>query len=128
MRTKRTTAATLRARSAQTALMVCALALVGLTWTTSAVGSLRGYEVDVGVMCLFVAAVTLVLIQLRLKAAWMGAGFLLAAIGREFLHARSNTELDEGAGLSLATAAALFTLVVLIADLFLNIHERPEGP
>ena len=111
-----------RKRVAQLAAAVAGAA-VFLPWETGA-GAMRGLDADEGRIALIVALITIVLIQIGWRPAWMGSGFALAIAGRRLLTGLGD-DPGPGIGLWVAAAAALVATALLFADMFMTIDRRP---
>ena len=112
-----------RKRVAQLAVAAI-VAATFLPWETGA-GAVRGLDVDEGRIALVVALVTIVLLQIGWRPAWMGAGFALAIVGRLLLTTLGD-DPGPGTGLWVAAAAALAATALLFVDMFTTIDRRPS--
>jgi len=106
-------------------LVVVAVALIALTWTSASDGSasIRALDHGVGIVVLIMVAASLVLIQLRLPPAWTGPGFVVAALGRELFVASDRAGVEPGAGLWVGMIGAFAATGLLITDFFSTIGE-----
>ena len=97
-----------------------------LPWhTTAAEGgteSVQGIAVNDGQLVLVVSLVTVGLIQVGWRPAWIGPGFAGAITIRKIL----DSETDPASGLWIAAAASLVAVVLLIWDLFANVSASDE--
>ena len=85
---------------------------------------MRGLDADEGRIALIAALITIVLIQIGWRPAWMGSGFALAIAGRRLLTGLGD-DPGPGIGLWVAAAAALAATALLFADMFMTIDRRP---
>ena len=92
-----------------------------LPWQTtvgeSGTESVQGIDVNGGQLVLVVCLVTIGLVQVGWRPAWIGVGFGAAIAIRELL----NNEADSAWGLPIAAAACLVAVVLLVWDMFANI-------
>ena len=90
-----------------------------LPWGELADGeSPQGIELTEGVLVLVASVLTVALIQVGLRPAWMGAGFVVAVLGRQ-LFSDDVKELGIGllSGLAFSVVAASLLITVLLQDL-----------
>ncbi len=109
-----------RRRIAQ-AFAAIAAAGIFLPWQTT-VGtngteSVQGTSVNEGQIVFVVCLITIGLIQLSWRPAWIGVGFAGAIAIRELL----NDEADPASGLWIAAAASLVAVVLLIWEMFASV-------
>jgi hypothetical protein len=118
-------------RIAQVCAVVAAAAMF-LPWhTTAAEGgteSVQGIAVNDGQLVLVVSLVTVGLIQVGWRPAWIGPGFAGAITIRKIL----DSETDPAAGLWVAAAVSLVAVVLLIWDMFAGVsasggEDKPPG-
>ncbi len=79
--------------------------------------SVQGIDVNGGQLVLVVCLVTIGLVQVGWRPAWIAVGFGAAIAIRELL----NNEADTAWGLPIAAAACLVAVVLLVWDMFANI-------
>lgn len=116
---------TVRKRVAQLAAAVVVAAMF-LPWEAGA-GAMRGLDVDEGPIVVIVALITIVLVQIGWRPAWIGAGFVVAVAGRRLLTALGD-DPGPGIGLWVAAVAALAATALLFADMFMTIdRSSPES-
>lgn len=113
---------TVRRRVAQLSAAAAAVAMF-LPWEAGA-GAVRGLDTDEGRIVLIVALITVVLVQIGWRPAWIGAGFVVAVAGRRLLTMLGD-DPGPGIGLWAAAAAALVAAALLFADMFMTIDRRP---
>ena len=118
-------------RVAQVCAGVAAAAMF-LPWhTTAAEGgteSVQGIAVNDGQLVLVVSLVTVGLIQVGWRPAWIGAGFAVAITIRRIL----DSETDPASGLWIAAATSVVAVVLLVWELFANVtasgdEDKPGG-
>lgn len=90
--------------------------------------SVRGIAVNDGQLVLVMSLVTVGLIQVGWRPAWIGAGFAGAITIRKVLDGGT----DPASGLWIAAAASVLAAVLLIWDMFINVSagggsERTGG-
>ena len=109
-----------RKRIAQACAAVAAVATF-LPWQASAgesgTESVQGISVDGGQLVLVVCLVTIGLVQVGWRPAWIGAGFGAAIAIRELLREGS----DPAWGLPVVTAACLVAVALLAWEMFSNV-------
>ena len=116
-----------RKRVAQLAAVVAGAA-VFLPWEASSgpeAPTVQGLDTDEGRIVLIVALVTVVLVQIGWRPAWIGAGFVLAIAGRRLLAALGDDPGGPGLGLWVAVAAAVAAAALLVVDMFTTIDRSP---
>ena len=103
-----------------------------LPWHTAAADggteSVRGVAVNDGQLVLVVSLITVGLIQVGWRPAWIGAGFAGAITIRKIL----DGETDPASGLWIAAAVSLVAVVLLIWDMFAGVSAsggegKPPG-
>ena len=96
-----------------------------LPWQTGtdedAAESVQGINADKGQIVLVVCLVTIGLIQVGWRPAWIGAGFAGAIMVREILYLSGDGGPDPASGLWIASAACAAALVLLVWDLFAGV-------
>ncbi len=115
-----------RKRVAQVCGAVAALATF-LPWQTT-VGDngaepVLGTSVSEGQLVLVVGLVTVGLVQVGWRPAWIGAGLIAAITGRAIL----DSGADPASGLWIAAAAAVLAAVLLIWEMFANVTPGSDG-
>ncbi len=98
--------------------------LVGPTSAQSE--SVSGFDVNEGQLVFIVSLVTVGIIQLGVRAAWMGSGFVVAIAGRQLLDYLGEDFIDPGVGLWIGTLAAIAAAVLLLMDMVANVERAPE--
>ncbi len=113
---------------------VCAAAAgaaVLMPWYTNAglsgTGSVRGIEAGVGRLLLAVCIVTIALVQIGWRPAWIGAGFAGAMAVREVIDPSGIGSPDPGSGLWVAIIASAVAVVLLVWDMFSGVSEGGAG-
>jgi len=101
--------------------LLVAIGAMFLTWSTEGVGRV-GTDTGEGQFVALVALVTMLLVQIGWRPAWMGTGVIVATLGRQLLLLGS----DAGVGLYLGVVSAVVAGAVLIAEMFAGI-ERPAA-
>lgn len=120
-----------RKRIAQVCGAVAALATF-LPWQTTAgssgAGSVAGTSTSAGQLVLVVCLITVGLVQVGWRPAWIGVGFGAATAIRELF----DREADPAWGLGIAIAACLVAAVLLVWDMFANVSapgdDAGDGP
>lgn len=115
-----------RKRVAQLAAAAAAAAMF-LPWEAGSgpeTPTVQGLDTDEGRIVLIVALITVVLVQIGWRPAWIGAGFVVAVAGRRLLSALGD-DPGPGIGLWVAAVAALAATALLFADMFMTIDRRP---
>lgn len=117
---------TVRRRVAQlsAAAIVAAMFLPWEAGSGSEAPAVRGLDTDEGRVVVIVALITVVLVQIGWRPAWIGAGFVVAVAGRRLLTMLGD-DPGPGIGLWVAAAAALAAAALLFADMFMTIDRRP---
>lgn len=116
-----------RSRIAQACAAVAG-ATVFLPWYTNAgllgsAGSVRGIEAGVGRVFLVVCIVTIALVQIGWRPAWIGIGFAGAIAVREMLDPSWTGTPDPGSGLWVAIIAAAVAVVLLVWEMFAGVAD-----
>ena len=97
-----------------------------LPWQTTAsesgTESVQGIGANGGQLVLVVCLVTIGLIQVGWRPAWIGVGFAGAIAIRELL----NDEADPAVGLPIAAAACLVAVVLLIWEMFASVSASGD--
>lgn len=108
------------------ALLVAVAGSVFLTWVSTPSGeSTVGIDFSEGRLTAIIAVITIGVIQLGLRPAWIGNGLIVAVLGRELGRTSGSSGLDPGAGLWLGLVLAVASLGLLIWDLFSSIDRSP---
>lgn len=109
-----------RRRIAQVCGVVAAL-VTFLPWQTTTgengAESVLGTSTSAGQLVLVVCLITVGLVQVGWRPAWIGVGFSAAAAVRELF----DSEADPAWGLAIAVAACLVATVLLVWDMFANV-------
>lgn len=102
-----------------------------LPWQTAVteggVESVAGTSTSAGQLVLVVCLVTVGLVQVGWRPAWIGAGFGAATAIRELF----DREADPAWGLGVVIAACVVATVLLVWDMFANVAapgDDPAGP
>lgn len=102
-----------------------------LPWQTAVteggVESIAGTSTSAGQLVLVVCLVTVGLVQVGWRPAWIGAGFGAATAIRELF----DREADPAWGLGVVIAACVVATVLLVWDMFANVAapgDDPAGP
>lgn len=102
-----------RARFVPQALLAVTAASVFLPWRqTVDQETLRGVELGEGPLVLIAAAFSIALVQVGLRPAWMGPGFIVAVLGRQVLTGVAPDSLQYGVVITLVLAVAAAGLLV----------------
>ena len=117
-----------RKRIAQVCVAAAAAAMF-LPWQTTDNGteSVQGTAVNDGQIVLVVCLITVGLIQVGWRPAWISAGFAGAITVREILSLSSNGGPDPASGLWIAAAASVVAVVLLVWDMFTGVSAK-GGP
>ncbi len=112
---------------------VVAGAAVFLPWYANAglVGAdtVRGISAGIGRLLLVVCIVTIALVQISWRPAWIGAGFAGAIAVREILNPSGIGSPDPGLGLWIAAIASAVAVVLLVWDMFAGVRGNyGSGP
>ena len=117
---------TVRRRVAQLSAAAIVAAMF-LPWEAGAgpeASTVQGFDTDEGRIVVIVALLTIVLVQIGWRPAWIGAGFVVAVAGRRLLTVLGD-DPGPGIGLWVAVAAALAAVALLFADMFMTIDRSP---
>ena len=99
-----------------------------LPWETGGAKTSTGFAVDDGKVVFLALLITLVLIQVKFRPAWTGAGFAAAVAGRAILNLSDSGPPDLGIGLVIVALAALGAAVLLLWDLFAAVSASAPSP
>ena len=105
-----------RAHLAQLCLVIAVASLL-LPWETGDTET-NGFGVNDGQVAFLALLITFVLIRVKFRPAWCGAGFVAAVAGRAMLNLSDSGPPDLGIGVIIVAAAALAAAVLLLWDLF----------
>lgn len=98
-----------------------------LPWQQSNIGAepapeqLQGIDVSEGTLVLVAAVLTIGFIQVGLRPAWMGAGFIVAVLGRQVFAGTG----DPGIGAILGLLFAAIAGAILLNDLVRGVQGGP---
>ena len=111
-----------RKRGAQVCAAAAVVAVL-LPWhsATDGISSTPGTGVDEGRIVFIICLITIVLIHVGWRPAWIGAGFAGAITVREILDLSGSGEPDPAYGLWITGAACLAAVILLIWDMFASI-------
>ena len=113
-----------RKRIAQVCMAVAAAAMF-LPWHTTAseggAESVQGTGVNGGQLVLVVGLITVGLIQVGWRPAWIGAGFAGAIAVKELIDLAGIDGSDPASGLWIAAAASIVAVVLLVWDMFTGV-------
>ncbi|MYB03638.1 MAG: hypothetical protein F4011_06770 [Acidimicrobiaceae bacterium] len=116
-----------RKRIAQVCGAVAAL-VTFLPWQTTAgengAESVLGTSTSAGQLVLVVCLITVGLVQVGWRPAWIGVGFSAATAIRELF----DSEADPAWGLAIAIVACLVATVLLVWDMFANVGQAGDKP
>ena len=116
-----------RKRIAQVCGAIAALAAF-LPWQTTAgasgVETVAGTSTSAGQIVLVVCLITVGLVQVGWRPAWIGVGFAAAVTIRELF----NSEADPAWGLAIAVPACLVAGVLLVWEMFASVSAPEDGP
>ncbi len=114
-------------RLAQACVLIVGIA-VFLPWQAGtivdAAESVRGLQTDEGPMVVVVCLITIALIQVGWRTAWIGAGFVAAISGRTLINLIGAETGDAAVGLWIATLASVTGAALLIVDMFAGVSRR----
>jgi len=110
-------------RLAAQILMLLVVAAMFATWASSELtnASVTGIDADAGRLAIVGSLVTIALVQLNQRPAWVVAGFTVAVLAREFFELSGSDGVQVGSGLSGAVVLALAATAVLAWDLFASV-------
>ena len=101
-----------------------------LPWQTGsdadATEAVRGISTDQGQVVLVVSLLTIGLIQVGWRPAWIGSGFAVAIMVRAILNLSENGP-DPDSGLWVAVVASAMAAVLLIWNMFADLAARSGG-
>ena len=97
--------------------MIAVVSLL-LPWETGGAKTLTGFAVDDGKVVFLALLITLVLIQVKFRPAWTGAGFAVAVSGRAILNLSDTGPPDVGIGPVIVALAALAAAILMLWDMF----------
>ena len=103
--------------------MLAAVA-VFLPWKETAAQSAAGTQLGVGRVVFIVSLVTVALIQVRWRPAWIGAGFVVAVNARGIFELAGSDTSEIGPGLWLSTVTALAAAALLVWDMFAGVAAQ----
>ena len=98
--------------------LVIAIVSLLLPWETGGTKTSTGFAVDDGKVVFLALLITLVLIQVKFRPAWTGAGFAVAVSGRAILNLSDTGPPDVGIGPVIVALAALAAAVLMLWDMF----------
>ena len=103
--------------------MLLVVAAMFATWASSELtnASVTGIDADAGRLAIVGSLVTIALVQLNQRPAWVVAGFTVAVLAREFFELSGSDGVQVGSGLSGAVVLALAATAVLAWDLFASV-------
>ena len=94
--------------------------------------TVRGISAGIGQLLLVVSIVTIALVQIDWRPAWIGAGFAGAIAVREILDPSADGTPDPGIGLWITVIGAAVAVVLLGWNMFAGVAEDdgsgPDGP
>ncbi len=106
-------------------MVLVAASMVLAFRTATAGGSVSGLSVPEGRVVALAGLATVLLIQMKLRPAWMGAGFTLAVLGRQAISYQGSNTLGSGLGLWLGILFAACALVLLVQGMFASMGGEP---
>lgn len=124
------------------AVVVVAMALpwastVIASSATGASPALRGFQVGPGQLVILAALASIAVIELGWRPAWMGAGLVVAVLGREFIALTDTktvatsdavtTYSGSGAAIYVGMAAGVSALIILIWHMFSEVAANAPG-
>ena len=105
--------------------MAVATAAMFLPWhtTTTEIGTepVQGTGVNQGQLVLVVGLITVGLIQVGWRPAWIGAGFVGAVAVKELIDLAGIDGSDPASGLWIAAAASIVAVILLVWDMFTGV-------
>ena len=105
--------------------MAVAGAAMFLPWNVNAglsgTQTLRGVSTGIGRILLVICILTVVLVQIRWRPAWIGAGFAGAIAIRELFSPSGIGSPDPGLGPQFAVIASAVAVVLLVWDMFAGV-------
>lgn len=108
---------------AQLCLAFAAVSLL-FSWERGVVDSNNGFAADDGRVIFITLLITVVLIQVKFRPAWCGAGFVVAVAGRDIFNLAKPGPPDAGVGPWLVAAAALLAVALLLWELFAGVSAN----
>lgn len=102
---------------ARLCLVIAAVSLL-LPWETGDTETSNGLAVNDGQVTFLALLITLVLISVKFRPAWTGAGFVVAVSGRALLDLTDSGPPDAGPGPVVVALAALAAAALMLWDLF----------
>ncbi len=98
-----------------------------LPWQQTVGGDsvVRGININEGVLVIIASVLTIGLIQVELRPAWMGAGFVVAVLGRQVLSSDATVSVGSGPMVGLILAGA--TAVLLTTSMIRTLSRSAEG-
>ena len=104
--------------------MAVATAAMFLPWhttTESGTEPVQGTSVNQGQLVLVVGLITVGLIQVGWRPAWIGAGFAGAVAVKELIDFAGIDGSDPASGLWIAAAASIVAVILLVWDMFTGV-------
>ena len=105
--------------------MAVATAAMFLPWHTTTTESgtepVQGTSVNQGQLVLVVGLITVGLIQVGWRPAWIGAGFAGAVAVKELIDLAGIDGSDPASGLWIAAAASIVAVILLVWDMFTGV-------
>ena len=92
----------------------------------SAAESVAGTGTSEGRLVLVASLVTVGLVQVSWRPAWIGAGLVAATTVRQILKLSGEAKADPAAGLWIAAAAGVAAAAFLVWDMFANVATADE--
>lgn len=102
---------------ARLCLAIAAVSLL-LPWEAGVAETSNGLAVDDGQVTFLALLITLVLIQVKFRPAWTGAGFVVAVSGRAILDLAESGPPDVGLGPVVVALFSLAAAALMLWDLF----------
>ncbi|MCY3851400.1 MAG: hypothetical protein OXF75_11485 [Acidimicrobiaceae bacterium] len=102
---------------ARLCLVIAVISLL-LPWEAGGAKTSNGLAVNDGQVTFLALLITLVLIQVKFRPAWTGAGFVVAVSGRAILNLSDTGPPDVGVGPVIVALAALAAAALMLRDLF----------
>ena len=107
-------------------LLVAVAGSVFLTWVSTGSGdATAGIDFGEGRFVIIVAALTIGLVQLGWRPAWIGGGLVAATLIRQLLRIGDTAEQSAGLGLWLGVILSIGAAGLLIQELFASIERAP---
>ena len=118
-----------RKRIAQVCMAVATAAMF-LPWHTTTTESgtepVQGTSVNQGQLVLVVGLITVGLIQVGWRPAWIGAGFAGAIAVKELIDLAGIDGSDPASGLWIAAAASIVAVILLVWDMFTGVSAPSD--